>query len=86
MNATNLTNVRWATDRLADGACHAYAYLAKPEGEHCDPFVSVKASSGSELEALDALRVELCKHFRKPLDSSVTNSRGDRINVGGGYR
>lgn len=72
--------LRWATDRLADGTWRAYAWWVNQS-----QWISADATGPTELAALDALRQTLCKNHRRP-DGPLTNERGERILVGGGYR
>lgn len=93
MNATTQATrefhgLRWSVD-IYSGKVKGYAWLNVVDG-HPTPFLCTEGF-GTELEALDALRLEILRYFRgRGVQSedtdSVSNDRGDRINVGGGYR
>ena len=73
-------NLYWFTDRYSDGTYRA----AATEGS--DQIIRFTADAVTELAALDGLREAVCEHLRLPLDTVITNGRGDKIKVGGGYR
>jgi hypothetical protein len=80
--AVEWSNVRWATDRFSDGTWRAYAWQSAPEGT---PPIFAEVNGETELAALDGLRVALLARIKRPTDRTLTNDRGDRISVGGGY-
>jgi hypothetical protein len=73
---------RWTPiQSLDDGSVMAHAYGV--DNPH-SPFVQVNLPAGStENQAFDALRIQLTKRYRLPVDTAIVNDRGDRINVGG---
>lgn len=81
------SNVRWMPiELLADGSKYTQAW-SDPNRPN-DSFVA-EAKGGpdaTDLEVLDALRVQILKHLKKPTDQGIRNGRGDTILVGGGYR
>lgn len=77
--------LRWNVCGVSDHGKTVYYAHAWNAGTQ-DPQIHTEVSFfATELEALDALRAEICRKFRKA-NAAIANDRGDRINIGGGYR
>ena len=66
-----INGLRWATDKLAGGEWHAYAYLAIGSVTE----IASVVVAGTESESVAALRKEICKWARKP-DQPLKNEKG----------
>jgi len=67
--------IRWTpVQRLSDGTLMAHACTV---GDPHNPVIEVQVTEGTEKDVFEAIRIELCKRYKLPLDTSIKNDRGD---------